>query len=248
MIPKQCIDLVKSFEGYHTRLEDGRCAAYLDKLAKPHIWTIGYGCTEDIKPGMIWSEAEAEAALMRELEKHAAIVDRVVTVPIGENNRAALISFQYNTGGLPKSTMLKKLNAGDFDGAAREFDRWSKAGGKVYKGLVRRRAAERALFEQDARDTDIPEGEPDMPQNVEPIAAPVSRTTVAAGATGAGVLIPQVPNVVTETAANASSWQGAGDQIAGLIKWALVSPMALAVIAATAALLFLPRLIGGGKS
>lgn len=247
MIPKQCIDLVRSFEGYHTRLDDGRCAAYLDKLAKPHIWTIGYGCTAGVTPGMIWSEPEAEAALMRELEKHAAIVDRVVTVPIGENNRAALISFSYNTGGLPKSTMLKKLNAGDFDGAAREFDRWSKAGGKVYKGLVRRRAAERALFEMDARD-DIPPGEPDMPQNVEPIAAPISRTTVAAGATGAGVLIPQVPNVVTETAANASSWQGAGDQIAGLIKWALVSPMALAVIAATAALLFLPRLIGGGKS
>jgi GH24 family phage-related lysozyme (muramidase) len=228
MISQQCIDLVKSFEGFHTRLPDGRCKAYLDTLAKPHIWTIGFGCTEGIKPGMIWTMAEAEAALMRELEKHAAIVDRVVTVPIGENNRAALISFQYNTGGLPKSTMLKKLNRGDFDGAAREFDRWNKAGGKIYKGLVRRRAAERAMFELDARD-DIAPGEPDMPQAVEPSAEPISRTTVAGGATGAGVLISQVP----------------GDQIAGLVKWALVSPLALAIIAATAALLFLPKLIGG---
>jgi GH24 family phage-related lysozyme (muramidase) len=244
MIPKSCIDLVKSFEGYHTRLEDGRCAAYLDKLAKPHIWTIGFGCTEGIQPGMIWSEDEAEAALMRELEKHAAIVDRVVTVRIGENNRAALISFQYNTGGLPKSTLLKKLNANDFDGAAREFNRWSKAGGKVYKGLVRRRAAERALFEQDARD-DIPPGEPDMPQTVEPTPAPVSRPVVAFAAASGATFIPAVPSVVTETAANASSWQSSGDQIAGLVKWAVVSPLALLVIAATAALLFLPRLVGG---
>lgn len=244
MISKQCIDLVRSFEGYHTRLEDGRCAAYLDKLAKPHIWTIGFGCTENVKPGMIWTEAEAEAALMRELEKHAAIVDRVVTVPIGENNRAALISFQYNTGGLPKSTLLKRLNAGDFDGAAREFDRWSKAGGKVYKGLVRRRAAERALFEQDARD-DIPRGEPDMPQSVQPTPAPVGKPTVAIAAGAGATFIPAVPALLTDNAANASSWQSAGDQIAGLLKWAVVSPMALAVIAATAALLFLPRLIGG---
>lgn len=234
MIPKSCIDLVRSFEGYHTRLDDGRCAAYLDKLASPHIWTIGYGCTEGIKPGMIWTEAEAESALMRELEKHAAIVDSVVTVPIGEHNRAALISFQYNTGGLPGSTLLKKLNGGDFDGAAREFDRWSKAGGKVYKGLVRRRAAERAMFEMDARD-DIPPGEPDMPQSVQPTPAPISKGTVATVATGAGVLIPSVPSVVTETAANASSWQGAGDQIAGLLKWAVASPMALAVLVVTAA-------------
>jgi GH24 family phage-related lysozyme (muramidase) len=246
-IPKQCIDLVKSFEGFHTALPDGSCKAYLDKLAKPPIWTIGWGCTEGVHPGMVWTKEEAELALMRELEKHAAIVDRCVTVDIGENNRAALISFQYNCGALPKSTLLRKLNAGDFDGAAREFDRWNKAGGKVYKGLVRRRAAERAMFEMDARDAEIPEGEPDMPQAVEPQPEPVSRTTVAvstgaAGAAGSAV-IPQVPSVVTESAGNAEAWQQVGLQIGGLLKFA-VTPMGLAIVAGTAALLFLPRLFG----
>lgn len=235
--------LITEFEGYHTALPDGSCKAYLDKLAKPHIWTIGPGLTEGVHEGMVLTREQADAALRRELAKHEAIVNRCVTVEIGQNNFDALCSFSYNTGGLPKSTLLKKLNANDFDGAAREFDRWSKAGGKVYKGLVRRRAAERALFEQDARD-DIPHGEPDMPQTVEPTPAPISKGTVATVATGAGVLIPQVPSVVTETAANASSWQGAGDQIAGLLKWAIVSPMALVIIAATAGLLLLPKLLG----
>lgn len=239
--------LITEFEGYHTALPDGSCKAYLDKLAKPHIWTIGPGLTEGVHEGMVLTREQADAALRRELAKHEAIVNRCVTVEIGQNNFDALCSFSYNTGGLPTSTMLKKLNAGDFDGAAREFDRWSKAGGKVYKGLVRRRAAERAMFEMDARD-DIPAGEPDMPQSVEPTPAPVGKPTVAIAAGAGATFIPAVPSLLTDNAANASSWQSAGDQIAGLLKWAVVSPLALVIIAATAALLFLPRLIGGGKS
>lgn len=66
---------------------------------------------------------------------------------------------------------------------------------------------------------------------------------VIGGAAGGGLVIPAVPSVLTDNAANASSWQAAGDQIAGLLKWALVSPLALLVIAATAALLFLPKLV-----
>lgn len=233
MIPQACIDLVKSYEGYHTRLPDGSCKAYLDTLAKPNVWTIGWGCTEGIKAGMVWTEAEAEAALVRELEKHAAIVDRCVTVPIGENNRSALISFQYNTGGLPKSTLLKKLNAGDFDGAAREFDKWNKAGGTVYKGLVRRRAAERALFEMDARDPDIPADEPDMPQAVDqpgavtPGKAAVVLTPPAAVSTGLTIM---------------DAWQAVGDKISAHAQWIIGKPIIAAVLVLTAAAYFLiPR-------
>lgn len=233
MIPQACIDLVKSFEGYHTRLPDGSCRAYLDTLAKPNVWTIGYGCTEGVHAGMVWTEAEAESALMRELEKHAAIVDRVVTVPIGENNRSALISFQYNTGGLPKSTLLKKLNKGDFDGAAREFDLWNKAGGTVYKGLVRRRAAERALFEMDARDPDIPADEPDMPQAVDqpgavtPGKAAVVLTPPAAVSTGLTIM---------------DAWQAVGDKISAHAQWIIGKPIIAAVLVLTAAAYFLiPR-------
>jgi len=233
MIPQACIDLVKQFEGYHTRLDDGRCAAYLDTLAKPHVWTIGWGCTEGIQAGMIWTEAEAEAALARELEKHAAIVDRVVTVPIGENNRSALISFQYNTGGLPKSTLLKKLNARDFDGAAREFDLWNKAGGTVYKGLVRRRAAERALFEADARDPDIPADAPDMPQAVD------TPGKITAG-NAAVVLAP--PAAISTGMTIMDAWQAVGDKIAAHAGWIIGKPFIAAVLALTAAAYFLiPR-------
>lgn len=230
MIPKQCLDLVKQFEGYHTALPDGGCEAYLDKLAKPPVWTIGWGCTEGVKPGMRWTKDEAEAALMRELERHAAIVDRVVTAEIGENNRAALISFQYNTGGLPKSTLLKKLNAGDFDGAAREFDRWNKAGGKVYKGLVRRRAAERALFEMDARDVDIPPDAPDMPQavdspgKVQPVEVATKFGPPAAIGTGLTVF---------------DAWQAVGDKVASAGAWIVGKPMIAAILVLTAAAYFL---------
>lgn len=233
MIPQACIDLVKQFEGFHTKLPDGSCKAYLDTLAKPNVWTIGWGCTEGITAGMIWSEAEAEAALVRELEKHAAIVDRVVTVPIGENNRSALISFQYNTGGLPKSTLLKRLNAGDFDGAAREFDKWNKAGGTVYKGLVRRRAAERALFEQDARDPDIPADEPDMPQAVD------EPGTVTPGK-AAVVLTP--PAAVSTGLTVMDAWQAVGDKISAHAQWIIGKPIIAAVLVLTAAAYFLiPR-------
>jgi peptidoglycan L-alanyl-D-glutamate endopeptidase CwlK len=68
---------------------------------------------------------------------------------------------------------------------------------------------------------------------------------VIGGAAGGGLVIPAVPSVLTDNAANASNWQAAGDQIAGLAKWAIASPLALLVIAATAALLFLPKLVGG---
>lgn len=230
MIPQACLDLVKSFEGYHTRLADGRCQAYLDTLASPPIYTIGWGCTEGITAGMVWTEAEAEAALARELEKHAAIVDRVVTVPIGENNRAALISFQYNTGGLPGSTLLKKLNRGDFDGAAREFDKWTKAGGKVYKGLVRRRAAERAMFEQDAKDVHIPDGAPDMPQAVDQ----------PGKVTGGDVLTKFAPPTAVGAAVTAmDAWQGIGDKVAGHLQWAIAKPLGVAVIVLTIAAYFI---------
>lgn len=232
-IPASCIELVKNFEGFHTRLPDGRCAAYLDKLAKPHVWTIGWGCTSNVQPGMIWTEAEAEAALIRELEEHAAIVDRVVTVPIGENNRAALISFQYNCGGLPGSTLLKKLNANDFDGAAREFDKWNKAGGTVYKGLVRRRAAERALFEQDARDPDIPADEPDMPQAVD---------TPGKITPGNAAVVLAPPAAISTGMTIMDAWQAVGDKIAAHAGWIIGKPVIAAVLVLTAAAYFLiPR-------
>lgn len=217
--------LICEFEGYHTALPDGSCKAYLDTLADPPIWTIGFGCTEGITRDMIWTRTEAEDALRRELAKHEAIVSRCVTVEIGQNNFDALVSFNYNTGGLPGSTLLKKLNKGDFDGAAREFDKWNKAGGKVIKGLVRRRAAEQALFEQDARDAHIPVGKPDMPQAVDQ----PGKVTVTDVLTRLGP-----PTAIGTGLSIFSAWQAVSDQVAAQMAWVVQKPLAAGVMAATA--------------
>lgn len=234
------LDLICQFEGYHTALPDGRCIAY---SCPANVLTIGWGCTENVKEGMIWTRDEAQVALRRELEKFEAGVVRLVTVPLNQNQYDALVSLTYNIGlgAFERSTIRRKLNAGDYRGAAASFRLWNKGGGRVLPGLVNRRAREATLFltPMDASP------EPDMPQSVQPSAEPVSKPTVAVAAASSGVLIPAVPTLLTDNAANASTWQSAGDQIAGLVKWAVVSPLALVIIAATAALLFLPRLIGG---
>jgi lysozyme len=83
------------------------------------------------------------------VRKFEAGVKRLVKVPLAQGQFDALVSFSFNVGlgALGSSTLLRKLNAGDYRGAAAEFPRWNKAGGKVYEGLTRRRAAERSLFE-----------------------------------------------------------------------------------------------------
>lgn len=142
-IAKPGLDLIKSFEGLYL-------TAYLDIVGVP---TIGYGCTEgvtkeDVKNKRTITEAEAEAMMMSELAKFERGVETYVKVPINQNQFDALVSFSYNLGlgSLQKSTLLKLLNAGDVSGAAEQFLRWNKAGGKEVRGLTRRREAERSLF------------------------------------------------------------------------------------------------------
>lgn len=161
------VDLIKSFEGYHRALPDGSCVAY---RCPAGVWTLGFGNTVGIKPGMVWTRDEAEAALRRELATFEAGVVRLVTVPLNQNEYDALVSFAYNCGlgALEKSTILRKLNAGDREGAADAFNLWTKGGGKVLPGLVRRRKAEAALFLTPIDDDDEP-AQPDMAQSVEPV-------------------------------------------------------------------------------
>lgn len=142
-VNKESLDLIKSFEGLENK-------AYKDAVG---VWTIGYGHTAMAGPptpkaGMVITNAEAEELLLKDLKKYEAPVIRLVKVPINDNQYGALVSFTYNLGegNFSKSTLLKKVNAKDFVGAAKEFAKWDKAGGKVLKGLTRRRAAEAALF------------------------------------------------------------------------------------------------------
>ncbi len=155
--------LIRGFEGYHRKLPDGGCIAY---RCPAGVWTLGYGCTKGIREGMIWSHEQAEAALRDEIAGHEAGVSRMVTVPVNQNQYDALVSFAYNCGdgALQKSTLLRLLNRGDYEGAARSFAAWNKGGGRVLPGLVTRRAREASLFLKPAG----PAPEPTMPQTVDP--------------------------------------------------------------------------------
>lgn len=131
--------LIKKFEGL--RLSAYYCPA--------GVLTVGYGSTGDhVKVGMILTEAEAEVLLKKDLERFEKGVAALVTVHLTDNQFAALVAFAFNVGlnALKNSTLLKKLNAGDYAGASAEFPRWNKAGGVVMLGLTRRRNAEKDLF------------------------------------------------------------------------------------------------------
>lgn len=130
--------LIKSFEGL-------RLQAYRDAVG---IWTIGYGTTRGVQPGMKISEKEAEEFLQDDLARFEKAINDAVKVSINDNQFSALVSFTYNvgSGALRSSTLLRLLNRGDIRGAANQFPRWNRAGGRVLPGLTRRRNAERALF------------------------------------------------------------------------------------------------------
>jgi lysozyme len=118
------------------------------------IKTIGYGhaCHVDsskcanIKAPI--TRAQGEALLMKDLVRFEDCVDRLTTYNLNSNQFSALVSFSFNLGcgNYGKSTLRQKLNAGDTKGAAKEFGRWVYGGGQKLPGLVRRRAAEMALF------------------------------------------------------------------------------------------------------
>lgn len=137
------ITLIKQFEGC-------KLTAYQDSVG---VWTIGYGWThpvdgKPIRAGMTIKQETAERLLKTGLVSYESDVSRLVKVGLTQGQFDALVSFTYNLGArsLSTSTLLRKLNAGDYAGAADEFLRWNKAGGKVLNGLTRRREAERALF------------------------------------------------------------------------------------------------------
>ncbi|EMN5321677.1 lysozyme [Enterobacter hormaechei] len=137
------IALIKAFEGC-------KLVAYQDSVG---VWTIGYGWTQPvdgkpIRAGMTIKQETAERLLKTGLVSYESDVSRLVKVGVTQGQFDALVSFTYNLGArsLSTSTLLRKLNAGDYAGAADEFLRWNKAGGKVINGLTRRREAERALF------------------------------------------------------------------------------------------------------
>lgn len=133
------IPIIKQYEGL--KLE-----AYLCPAGIP---TIGYGHTRGVKLGQKISAAQAEVFLDHDYEEAEDAVKRLITVPLTDNQLGALTSFVFNLGEgkLLGSTLRRKLNSGDYKGAAAEFDKWVYSGGKKLNGLIARRTAERKLFE-----------------------------------------------------------------------------------------------------
>ena len=129
--------LIAGFEGFRT-------VAYLDPVAVP---TACFGMTKGVEIGQVFTEAECEEHLFEEVVHFQREVRQRVDVPLTQNQLAAFTSFTYNVGvgAFEQSTLRRKLNAGDYEGACNELPRWVYAKGVKLPGLVKRREAEREL-------------------------------------------------------------------------------------------------------
>ena len=188
------LDIIKEFEGYHKLLANGDCTAYQTHLGggKYDIPTIGWGCTEGVKMGDVWTRQQAEDALRKEVRRFEdAVTSGVKFVPT-QNQFDAMVSLAYNigSGGFLTSTVLRKANEGDFVGASQAFNMWNKAQGIVIGGLVRRRAKEAALFmELDSADEALdPVKKVDKPDEGISVPAQNKVDTTVQVTSGAGIL------------------------------------------------------------
>ncbi len=163
--------LVKAFESCLKRV----AAGFTTYVCPAGVLTIGWGHTNangrQIKAGDVWTQGECDAALREDLKVAERAVRRRVKVELTQHQFEALVSFTFNCGegALSRSGLLRKVNAKDFDGAANEFAKWNRAGGRVLAGLTRRRAAEATLFREGRHeDVQVDETDEPMPQAVEP--------------------------------------------------------------------------------
>jgi lysozyme len=144
------IDFIKEAEGL--RLEAYQCSA--------NVWTVGYGATrimgKPVKQGDKITTREAEAILKSDLREFEDAINQSVKTPMTQSQFDALVSLVFNIGigAFRRSTILRKMNEADYAGAALEFPRWNKVGGKVNRGLTLRRAREASLFVEDEWDKD----------------------------------------------------------------------------------------------
>lgn len=130
---------IQRFEG--CVLHTYKCAAGVN--------TIGYGHTgADVKPGLVWTQADADAALVRDLGRFEHAVHGAIRLPMTQGQFDAMVSLAFNVGAeaFAQSTLVKKFNAGDVEGAGRQFIVWNKVAGKPNDALLMRRAGELWMF------------------------------------------------------------------------------------------------------
>ena len=182
-ISQHGLEKLKQWEGLRTN-------AYQDTGG---VWTIGYGHTAAAgtpapHQGMVITASEAEDILLKDLTQYEAAVENNVKVKLNDNQFAALVSFAFNVGinAFKNSTLLKKLNQGNFDAVPTELMKWTKAGGKKLQGLVNRRRAEGYLWMEGAYVTSkevVPE-----PKKENPVLNMKMAGQVAGAATGLGAI------------------------------------------------------------
>jgi len=190
------LQLLIEFEGF--RADAYQCPA--------GVWTIGYGFTKGVRPGDTITRAAADERLRQEVAEFAEGVARLLKREANDHEFAAMVVLAFNIGlaGFARSTVLRAHNAGNPEAAARAFALWNKAGGKVLRGLTRRRAAEAALYLKPVRpqiplavverDTlRVPEIEPEldladaMPQRIDPERSLHQSNILRGGAVAGGV-------------------------------------------------------------
>ena len=132
------LNLIKRFEGC-------RLVSYADIVG---VWTIGYGHTAGVGPGQTISQQQADDMLQADVDSFASSLSKYIVAPVSQNQFDACVSLAFNVGtsAFAGSTLLRLLNKKDYEGAANQFPRWNRAGGKPVAGLTKRRLAEQALF------------------------------------------------------------------------------------------------------
>jgi lysozyme len=201
--------LLKKFEG--CKLKAYRCPA--------NVCTIGFGHTTaaglpEVIDGMTITQKQADEILKRDLVKYEAAVESLVKVQLTQNQFDVLVDFAYNAGvgNLKSSTMLKKVNAGDLDTVPAELMKWTKGGGRVLPGLVRRRQAASAWWtaQDQAHDEQEDRAEPDAPpQRTMADSKQGNAAILTAGLGGLGI--------AKEVAAQAKDASDVADQFMGLL-------------------------------
>jgi lysozyme len=136
---KTGLALTESFEGL-------KLTSYQDSVG---VWTIGYGHTNGVQQGQTITMQQAEAFLVADVAWAVAFVNHVLTVLVTQGEFDALVDFVFNLGSgtLAHSTLLQLVNSGNFAAAANEFEKFDHAGGVVVAGLLRRRVAEKQIFQ-----------------------------------------------------------------------------------------------------
>jgi len=188
---------LKDFEGF-------REYAYIP--VKGDVWTIGYGFTKGVGKGDHMTLAEADARLVSELVEYERAVYFACTIAPNQNEFDAMVLLCYNIGiaGFKRSSVLRAHNRGDSQAAARAFSLWNRSGGKVYRGLTRRRAEEAALYLKPLQEVHaIKESVDAMPQTVDSEStmpqSTINRAGIAAGSTATIATVAEVARTVSDT-------------------------------------------------